>query len=114
MKKELREAFKHELSLGINLYLNGELNQAFYYFERAHILGQRFVLPHTQSHWWMLRVGWRKRDFREIIGQVTRIIASLIASRIWVPIGNTGGANVHPLRTMKVPEDLAEILKRAH
>jgi hypothetical protein len=31
-------------------------------------------------------------------------------SRIWVPAGNTGGANVSALRRMPVPPDLERIL----
>jgi hypothetical protein len=34
------------------------------------------------------------------------MLAALTKSKIWVPVGNTGGANVSPFRPMAVPEDL--------
>jgi hypothetical protein len=30
-----------------------------------------------------------------------------------IPVGNTGGANVPPLKPMEIPEDLAAIIKSA-
>ena len=72
-------------------YSGNNLDKAFYHLERAHILGQSFVFAHANAHWWMLRVGWRRRDPIEISGQVARIVGALLFSRIWVPLGNTGG-----------------------
>lgn len=89
----------------------GRFEVALSHFERAHILGQRFVIPHTRSHWAMLRAGWRLRDWREVIGQVPRIFASLIFSRIWVPLGNTGRSRVSAFKPMPVPDDLAAVLR---
>ena len=60
----------------------------------------------------MLRVGWSRRDFREVVGQVPRIIAATLFSRIWVPVGNTGGTNVSAMRPMPIPADLRAILDR--
>ena len=54
----------------------------------------------------MLKSGWRRRDLRELLGQLLRIPAAVTKSRIWVPVGNTGGARVSALRTMAVPADL--------
>jgi len=110
MRQELREAFNSELDKAIELYNKNEFDTSFTHLERAHILGQTYVIPHTQSHWWMLKLGWKKSDVREVVGQITRIVASLLFSKIWVPTGNTGGANVNPLKPMPVPEDLQRIL----
>lgn len=111
MKDKLRKAFESEMSLAKNKYKLGQYDDSFYHLERAHILGQSYIIPHTQSHWWMLKLGWKRSDFKEIFGQMTRIIASIVFSRIWVPIGNTGGANVNPLKPMPVPEDLKKHLE---
>ena len=46
------------------------------------------------------------------IGQITRIVAAALFSRIWVPIGNTGGANVSAMRPMPIPADLRDVLDR--
>jgi hypothetical protein len=58
----------------------------------------------------MLRIAWQRRDVREIAGQLTRIAAAALFSRLWVPVGNTGGANVSATRPMQVPPDLQTIL----
>lgn len=58
----------------------------------------------------MFRVGLRRGDFREARGQVVRMLASMLFSRIWVPEGNTGGADVSPVRPMPIPEDLRPLL----
>jgi len=110
MQQQLKEVFCLEMDKAIHLYKNNELDSAFYHLERAHILGQSFIIPHTKSHWWMLKVGIKKRNFTEVFGQVTRIIASILFSRIWVPLGNTGGSNVNPLKPMSIPEDLKKFL----
>jgi hypothetical protein len=58
----------------------------------------------------MLQVGWLRKDMREIAGQCVRMVAALLFSKIWVPIGNTGGANVSALKPMPIPEDLRQLL----
>ena len=111
MKKTIKEAFENEMNIAISEYGNGDFNLSFSHLERAHILGQSFVIAHTKSHWWMLKVGIRTNNIKEIIGQITRIIASIVFSKIWVPLGNTGGANVSPIKPMPIPEDLKKILE---
>ena len=75
----------------------------------AHIVGQKNTFAHTYSHFLMLRVGLRKRDFKEIFGQSTRILAALLFSRIWVPKGNTGWSDVSPFKAMPLPEELKHL-----
>ena len=113
MHQNLQEAFNSEMNIAIQFYEQHQFDLSFSHLERAHILGQSFIIPHTKSHWWMLRIGLKKKDFREVIGQSTRIIASIIFSKIWVPIGNTGGANVNPLKPMPIPEDLQKVLNES-
>ncbi|MBK6436716.1 MAG: DUF3703 domain-containing protein [Rhodanobacteraceae bacterium] len=91
--------------------LAGDLDGALRHLDRAHILSQRLTWLHVKTHLGMWHIGWLRSDWRELIGQSTRILAALLFSRIWVPIGNTGGANVSPLRPMPVPEDLRAILE---
>ena len=47
-------------------------------------------------------------DLREMFGQSTRIVAAMLFSRIWVPRGNTGGANVGATLPMAVPAERAD------
>lgn len=113
MNPQARAAFAAEMSTARARYRERDLDAAFRHLERAHILGQRDTLRHTWSHCWMLRVGWARRDGREIRGQLLRIAAALLISRVWVPLGNTGGANVSPVRPMPLPEDLRRLLDEA-
>ena len=113
MRSKLQQAFDLEMSKAIKLYETNLLTQSFFHLERAHILGQTRIIPHTRSHWWMLKVAVKHRDAHELMGQITRIIASLIFTRIWVPIGNTGGANVNPLKPMPIPDDLQAFMNES-
>ncbi|HWF59800.1 MAG TPA: DUF3703 domain-containing protein [Nitrospira sp.] len=110
MHPELRRAYDAEMTAAVSRYHDGDLRVAFSHLERAHILGQSFPIEHARSHWWMLKVGWRRRDFVEITGQIPRIVGSLLFSRIWTPSGNTGGAHVPPFKSMPIPADLQTLL----
>jgi hypothetical protein len=110
MKPRLREALTAELAAARDLEARGDLDAAFAHLERAHILSQRHAFAHAGVHLRMWRVGWLRRDAREVIGQSTRMLAALLFSRLWVPAGNTGGAHVSAFRPMPVPPDLAAIL----
>ena len=106
----LAQAFEHEWRQARVARLAGDLDRAFHNLERAHILGQRHTGRHVRSHLGMLHVGWLRSDAREILGQLARIAAAAVFSRIWVPVGNTGGANVSATRPMPVPADLQALL----
>lgn len=110
MNLELKIAWQTEIDAARTALSNGALDLAVHHFERAHILGQRHTRAHVQAHIGMLEVGWRRRDTREMAGQLTRIIAASLFSKIWVPEGNTGGANVSAVKPMSIPEDLRRIL----
>ena len=112
MHPQLRQAYEAEILVASTQYHAGDLDRAFSHLERAHILGQSFSIAHARTHWWMLKVGWRRRDLVEIAGQLPRILGALLLSRIWVPIGNTGGARVPPFQPMPIPEDLQRLLDK--
>ncbi|ALU44581.1 DUF3703 domain-containing protein [Pseudoalteromonas rubra] len=111
MNQKLTLAFQKEMTAAKAQYEKAQYSKSFYHLERAHILGQSFIIPHTQSHWWMLKLGYKTGSVKEVLGQTARIIASVIFSKIWVPKGNTGGTNVSPIKPMPIPADLAEYLK---
>ena len=110
MSSQMQEAFLREWSAAAAVRLAGDLDAAFAHLERAHIIGQRRTWLHTRAHCGMLAIGWQRRDRREVVGQLGRIVAALIFSRLWVPQGNTGGANVSPFAPMPLPDDLRAIL----
>jgi hypothetical protein len=111
MGPALRDAFKTELRRAAAAEAGGDSAQAFRHLERAHILSQRDTVAHVRSHLRMLAWGWRRRDLREVVGQATRIVAAALFSRVWVPVGNTGGARVSAVLPMPVPPDLAALLE---
>ena len=112
MKQALKSAFEREMGQARNAFAAQSWDQSFAHLERAHILGQRYFLTHIVSHWWMLRVALRKTDWREVRGQLMRMVAVVPGYLFgWVPKGNTGGANVSALKPMKLPDDLAPLLK---
>jgi hypothetical protein len=89
----------------------GALDEAFGHLERAHILGQQFVAPHVRSHLAMLRIGIARGDAREIVGQLVRLPAAVIASSLGVaPSGNPGGANVGFFASVEIPDDLKALI----
>ena len=111
MHPTLKAAFDAEMRSAGRALASGDLAQAFSHYERAHVLGQWYVGSHVRTHLGMLRIGWRRRDLREILGQLLRIPGGAIGSAIGrVPRGNTGGANVSPVQPMPIPADLRELL----
>ncbi|KAF0803207.1 hypothetical protein A6D6_03788 [Alcanivorax xiamenensis] len=106
MHQRQYRAFHREMARARRAYRRRQWRGAFYHLRRAHILGQRRAGAHTLSHWWMLKVGGRRGDAREVAGQSIRLLAALLFSRPWVPEGNTGGSDVSVLRRMPVPPDL--------
>ncbi|HBP18942.1 MAG TPA: hypothetical protein DEA08_14290 [Planctomycetes bacterium] len=111
MHPELQAVFDAEMSQAREHFHAGQLDEAFAKLERAHVLGQRYVGAHTLSHVWMLRVGIKRRDLREILGQLVRIPSGALASGFGLaPTGNTGGTNVPALTRMPIADDLKPVL----
>jgi hypothetical protein len=112
MHPQLQQAYEAEMTAAIAQYDAANLRPAFAHLERAHILGQSFPIPHARAHWWMLKIGWKRRDAVETIGQVPRILGSLLFSKIWVPLGNTGAARMPAFQSMPIPHDLQNLLEK--
>lgn len=92
----------------------GDTLSEWIHLERAHILSQPMAGPHVRTHLAMLSYGVRRRDRREIFGQLVRALVAAPGS--WTgryPLGNTGGANVSALQPMRIPEDLRAALDGA-
>lgn len=113
MHSTLRSAYEAELAGAQAAAAAGEVDRAFDHLARAHILSQRHTMQHAYVHWRMLRLGASASAWREVVGQASRIVAALIFSRIWVPPGNTGRANVSALKPMPIPDDLRAILEES-
>ena len=113
MMESLRTAFLAELAAARAATIAGDSERAFRHLARAHILSQRLTWQHVQVHWLMLKLGASLRDWHEVAGQVSRILAATLFSRIWVPIGNTGRANVSAMKPMPVPQDLRVLMENS-
>lgn len=86
---------------------------AWQHLERAHVLGQQFAWPHTYVHWKMLLFGIKIKNTHEVIGQLPRLLVGGVKSFVGkVPLGNTGGANVPPLRHLDIEPELQEIFRK--
>jgi len=107
----LRAAYETELLAARRAAADRDVESAFEHLGRAHILGQRSTWRHVHVHWLMLKLGASVRAWPEVFGQLSRIAAATIFSRIWVPAGNTGRANVSALKPMPVPDDLRVLLE---
>jgi len=108
----IKAAFKKELNIGKQYYAQKLYYKAFPFFERSHILGQKYVVPHTISHLWMLKIGFKTKNIKEIIGQLIRIPMGIIGSLVGiVPIGNTGGSDISITKSPPIPKDLREIIE---
>lgn len=112
MSPRLRQAIETEYTLARQAEADGRVTEAFHHIERAHILSQRHTVAHIRSHLRMWGWAWRQHRPRELVGQTTRIVAAALFSRVWVPEGNTGGANVSAIKPMPLPDDLRDLLSR--
>jgi hypothetical protein len=89
----------------------GDRASEWRHLERAHIVSQPLALLHMRTHAVMFRVGFRRRDRREVVGQLVRLL--LAGPGSWTgryPVGNTGGADVSAFVPMPVPYDLRAVL----
>lgn len=112
MPEGLQTAYHRELASYRQAMSATNLELAWRHLERAHILGQPWFVQHTQVHWLMLKFGIRIKNKKEILGQLPRLLVGGVKSFVGkIPTGNTGGANVPPLRSMEIPADLQEMLK---
>lgn len=108
---DLKNYFNKELEAYQSAFEVKELQRAWRHLERAHILGQAWPLEHTVAHLYMLRFAVKIKNTKEILGQIPRLLIGGIKSFVGeIPVGNTGGANVPPLKPMEIPEDLKKIL----
>ena len=105
------DKFHSEIMEAKRLMGSGSLEEAFTHLERAHVLGQRYVVPHVQAHWLMLKIGLSRRSITEVFGQAVRILLGALGSVIGVvPTGNTGGTNVSMFKRLPIDPELEKLL----
>lgn len=112
MPVSVKTHYRQELEIYKRDISNADFQHAWKQLERAHILGQPWFVQHTHVHWLMLKFGIKIKNKKEILGQLPRLLVGGIKSFVGkIPTGNTGGANVPPLRKMDIPEDLKNMMK---
>ena len=106
------QAYEAALESARSAYAAGRLDAAFGQLERAHVLGQPELRRHWSVHAWMQRVALRRRDGREIAGQLQRLALTPLGHLTGrLPLGNTGGSNVSAFAPMALPDDLARYFR---
>lgn len=114
MPPRLQPHFEQELKAYRAALKKNQFRIAWKHLERAHIIGQAYPWEHSYVHWKMLLFGIRIKSAKEVIGQIPRLLVGGVKSFVGkIPVGNTGGANVPPLRPMEVPQDIQQIISRA-
>ncbi len=104
-------AFDNEIARAKEFIARSDLETGFAHLERAHVIGQAFVVPHARSHWLMLKVELRRRRPVAAFGQVARIALGVLGSAVGVvPVGNTGGSNISMFKRMPVAPELQSII----
>lgn len=110
MPGSLKFYFRKEIEAFRNQLKANDIVSAWHHLERAHVLGQAYPIEHTYTHWQMLKFGFHIKNSREIIGQLPRLLVGGVKSFVGkIPVGNTGGADVPPLRPLPIDEDLQQI-----
>lgn len=104
-------AFESEIDLARQLIAGDEFEQGFAHLERAHVIGQAFVVPHVRSHWLMLQVEFRRRRPVAAFGQVVRIVLGALGSAVGtVPVGNTGGSDISMFKRLPIAPELQDLI----
>lgn len=111
----LKGFFQAELNAFREVFGAGRLTQAWSHLERAHVIGQAYPIQHSLVHWKMLRFGIRIKSPKEVLGQMPRLLVGGVKSFVGkIPVGNTGGADVPPLRPMPIPEDIRAMFRQVN
>ncbi len=112
--KRIAPIVNAELAAARDAMRLGDAAIAFKHLERAHVLGQASTVLHVRVHWRMFDWGHRQHSLREVLGQMLRLVGAATKTPFeLVPIGNTGGSNVSPVRPIPIPMELQRLIDSA-
>lgn len=85
--------------------------ESWHHLERAHEVAQDRLGPHCVSHWRMLELAWRTRDWRELLGQIFRLSLAPIGNITGsLPIGNSGRSNISAFARVEIEPEISRVL----
>ena len=114
MQASRYQLYQQYLRAACQAYQQQDYQQALLLLESAHVLGQSALWLHLKSHYWMLKAGWRARDWSEIRGQLWRLLLTPLGHLFdRLPLGNTGRARVSAFAPMAVSAELQQQLHAA-
>ncbi len=114
MAIKLQPYYYEELDHSKRFFHLGDFQKSWYHLERAHVIGQSYPWQHSYAHWKMLLFGFHIKNSKEIIGQIPRLLFGGTKSFVGkVPVGNTGGADIPPLKSLPICTELQTIFKEA-
>lgn len=93
---------------------HNELSRRWLLLEAAHVVGQMRFLPHLRVHALMLHFARAARDWREVAGQIMRLMLVPLGHALGrLPIGNPGRANISAFQPVPVRPDIAHAIAMA-
>ena len=111
--KKLKPFFLEELKEYKSEMQKDNLHKAWQHLEKAHVIGQAYPYEHSYVHWKMLLFGIHIKNGKEILGQIPRLVFGGVKSFVGtIPVGNTGGANVPPLRPLPISKEIQSIFEK--
>lgn len=114
MPKQLLPYFQKEIEAYFSAMQQGCLHTAWRHLEKAHVIGQAYPFQHTFVHWKMLQFGISIKSAKEVAGQIPRLLVGGVKSFVGkIPVGNTGGANIQPLKSLPIDQEIQEIFEKA-
>lgn len=114
LPKSLKPYFQNELNSFQSSYAQSDLQSAWNHLERAHVIGQAYPWPHTYVHWKMLQFGFSIKSWKEVLGQIPRLLVGGVKSFVGkIPVGNTGGANIPPLKSLPIDPEIMKMFEKA-
>lgn len=108
--QKMNELFEIELAL----YYKSNREEKWLRLERLHVIGQQFLSKHFLVHFLMLKLAVLDTNWREILGQLFRLILVLpghFFNRL--PLGNIGSSRVSPFKKMSIPDDLKNYFEKS-
>ena len=110
--KKIRPFVELEFGFAKEARCEGDFAGEFSYLENAHVLGQESTVLHVKAHWMMLCWGFRNSKPMEVFGQIIRLAGAATKTALGlIPVGNTGGSNVSPIKAMPLKPEHADIIE---